>query len=275
MVYIVKKDGNREKFDEQRLLDSLINAGADQQMAEAILTKISRKLFDGITTTKIYRMAFKTLKKMDLPASSRYQVKWALMRLGDHGYPFEHFMERVLQAMGFETKANQILQGKHITHEVDVLAKKGNDTWLVECKHHSHPGTLCNIQTALYVYARFLDLKNHFNKVILVTNTRFSDQSKAYANGVGMELLGWRYPPGKSLERVIREVEVFPLTTLQTVKKNMLRPLLDNDIVTVAEVAELGVQKLTSLLRIRGPVAQKIIDEAKAVVSKKKNKSSK
>ncbi len=274
MVWIIKKDGTKEEFDEQRLLASLLNAGATSEMAEAILKKIRKKLHDGISTSKIYHLAFKTLKKMDLPASSRYQVKWALMRLGDHGFPFEHYMEKVLQRLGYETETNQIVKGQYITHEIDIIAKKDGKTCLVECKHHSHLGTLCNIQTALYVYARFLDLKKTFDKAMLVTNTRFSNQVKDYSKGVELGLLGWRYPLNNSMEMIIRETEVYPLTVLQTIKKTMLPKLLNKKIVTVSEVSELSIEKLAYLLNISKDTAVKIRQEACGVLMKKKRPKS-
>ena len=44
-------------------------------------------------------------------------------------------------------------------HEVDVVAKKDNMVFFLECKYHNHRGTYSDIKTALYVHARFVDIE--------------------------------------------------------------------------------------------------------------------
>ena len=58
-------------------------------------------------------------------------------------------------------------------------------------------GMWINVHTPLYVYARYLDLKDKFTGAMIITNSRFSEQSEVYANSVGLKLMGWSYPAGK------------------------------------------------------------------------------
>ena len=55
---------------------------------------------------KIYRMAFKELRKSDNPSASRYEVKWAIARLGRNGegFSFEEFVEKIFERMGYAVK---------------------------------------------------------------------------------------------------------------------------------------------------------------------------
>lgn len=56
-------NGERDDCSEAKLLASLRKAGADQTMARAILEALEQNLYDGIRARKIYREAFKILKK--------------------------------------------------------------------------------------------------------------------------------------------------------------------------------------------------------------------
>ena len=40
-----------------------------------------------------------------------------------------------------------------------MVASKGKENYMIECKFRNQPGYKCRIQTALYVYAMFLDLR--------------------------------------------------------------------------------------------------------------------
>jgi hypothetical protein len=109
----------------------------------------------------------------------------------------------------------------------------------VECKFHNSPGMKCNIQTALYTYARFLDVNESLPHAgpWLVTNTKFTTDVIRYAECVGMRLLGWRFPEEGSLENLIDEHRLYPLTTLG-LKKAHQRTLLDRNFVLLSDVVK-------------------------------------
>lgn len=54
----------------------------------------------------------------------RYDLKRALMELGPSGYPFEKLISDLLRKFGYRTKTNLTLQGKCVSHEIDVIAEK-------------------------------------------------------------------------------------------------------------------------------------------------------
>jgi Holliday junction resolvase len=235
-----------------------MNAGAGLETAKKVLSRIKPKLHNNITTRKIYSLAFKELRKVDNPTASRYEVKWAVIRLGrgQQGFSFEQYVGNLFKRMGYKTKLNQIVRGKSgITHEIDVIAIKGKEKLMIECKHLSKPGIWINIQAPLYVYARFLDLSNKFTGVALVTNSRFSVQSETYAKSVDMKLMSWNYPIGNSLRELADIYAVYPITVLRTVDNDVLQELLSRDIVTVAEILLLSANNLAKLVGRQKAVA--------------------
>lgn len=168
--------------------------------------------------------------------------------------------------MGYEVKINQILEGRSgITHEIDLVAEKGNEKILIECKHHSKLGMWVNVQTTLYVYARYLDLKDKFTGVIIVTNSRFSEQSEMYARSVGLKLMGWNQPPGKSLREIVDMYAVYPITVLHSVDNYMKGRLLVKNIVTVADILSMPAAGMYALIGKRADAVRK---EAESLVLK-------
>ncbi|MEA3378080.1 MAG: restriction endonuclease [Nanoarchaeota archaeon] len=239
MVMIIKANGEKEKFEEKRLLGSLQRAGAEAKTASRVLEKIRAKLYDGISTKKIYRMAFNVLKKIDNPTASRYKIKWAMMRLGKRqGFSFEQYMERLFEKMGYDAETNIIAQGKYITHEVDVTLEKAGERILVECKHRSKPAIWVHVKTALALHSRLLDLKEKYDKAILVTNSRFTKHAIQYANGIGIKLIAWDQPANENLKGLIDSYRVYPITVLKSVDDASKRKLLSHKLVVIYDLVE-------------------------------------
>ena len=83
---------------------------------------------NGISTRKIYLLAFNLLKKESYKIAGRYRLKNAIMELGPTGFPFEIFVGRIFEAMGYEGETGVIVQGRCVQHEVDVIARKA-ESW--------------------------------------------------------------------------------------------------------------------------------------------------
>jgi len=250
MVMLVKANGERVLFDEMRLLRSLMNSGAENYIAERVLDKIRPQIVDGIATKKLYSLAFKALRKIDNPSASRYELKWAIMRLGRgrQGFSFEQYAGSLFRRMGYNVKLNQLVKGKSgVIHEVDLVAEKQGERIMVECKHRSKPGIWINVHTPLYVYARFMDLNKRFTSAAVVTNSRFSTQSEMYAKSVGLRLLGWNYPIKESLKDLADKYAVYPVTVLGSIDNNMLSNLLDRELVTVSDIMAVPKDSLSGM----------------------------
>jgi len=240
---IKKADGTIEPFSREKLYRSLSMTGASPALIDRVIERVQKKISPGITTRKLYRMAYQCLQKEGRYLAARYSLKRAVMSLGPSGYPFEKFVGALLEKQGYETQVGVVLHGACVTHEVDVVAVKGNHRRLVECKYHNHEGIKCDVKIPLYIHARSLDLKNNspdalIHEFWLVTNTKFTADAIQYGECVGLKLLSWDYPEGKSLKLMIEKEEVHPITCLTTLKRNQKKKLLNENVVLCHEIIE-------------------------------------
>src|SRR5690606_23864624 len=96
-VYIKKSNGETELFSFKKLRRSLQSAGADNDMADTIVSKIQVDLYDGMSSNAIYKKAFSLLKQKNKISASRYSLKRAIFELGPTGYPFERLIGALLK----------------------------------------------------------------------------------------------------------------------------------------------------------------------------------
>lgn len=243
---IVKASGEETTYDSNKIVRSLERAGASQEMIDQVLAESEKELFDGIHTKAMYKIVFRNLRKLSREMAGKYHLKRAMMELGPTGFPFEKFIATLLKAEGFTAVTNQIVQGRCIWHEVDVIAEKPDQQLFIECKHHSSPGNICDVKHALYVYARFFDIEKelHPHKIKkhhqgwLVTNTRLSGDAEKYGQCVGLGLMSWNYPIGNSLRERIDRNGLYPITCLTSLLKHEVKKLLEKNIVLCRTIME-------------------------------------
>ncbi|MFH1174197.1 MAG: restriction endonuclease [archaeon] len=264
MVNVKKLNGDLEPYNEEKLRKSLYSSGADEETATAVLEKVKAFLYEGIETKVLYKFVLKEFKSRQPMTSARYALKNAILQLGPDGFPFEVLIGEIFKKKGYTILVDQHVQGKLIDHEIDVVAEKQKEKLMVECKYHIKPWTGTSIHTALYVYARFLDVQERFTAPFLITNTKFSPQIITYATGVGLKLMGWKYPPDDSLERNIESFKLYPITMLHSIDGKSDRQLLSHKIVLVQQLAVMARDELSQLLAISPKKATRILDEAKA-----------
>jgi hypothetical protein len=235
-IYVIKKSGERELYNEFKVIDSMRKSGANEKSINEVMNKLRKEMHNNIQTKEIFRFVFRELRKKERGSGIKYNLKQGIieMSLGG-GYVFEKFMARVLKEEGYSVKLNEIIKGKFIEHEIDIQALKNSEKMMVECKHSANPWGGTSVQTALYIYARFLDLNQTFNSVMLATNTRFSQQVIDYSKGVGLKLIGWKYPEGGSLEEKIEKYKLYPVTILP-LKKSKINTILQKNILTVTDL---------------------------------------
>ena len=245
---IIKYSGEVEEFNIDKLKNSLRRAKADESLVLKISEEVQDSLHDGMTTKKIYQMAFNILKGKARVSASRYKLKKAIMELGPTGFPFEKFAGAVLKHEGFITRVGVIVQGKCVQHEVDVVAEKDDKHYMVECKYHSDQGRFCSVKIPLYIQSRFLDVEaqwkkqpgheTKFHQGWVFTNTRFTTDAIQYAKCAGLMLLSWDYPKDNSLKLRIDRLGLHPLTSLTTITKSEKTKLLNKGIVLCKELLE-------------------------------------
>ncbi|MCK5775147.1 MAG: hypothetical protein KAH25_03170, partial [Bacteroidales bacterium] len=62
-IQILKNSGELVPFDFNKLKSALIRSGAQAHEIDSIVNEIYKKLHDGITTKKIYQIAYSVLRK--------------------------------------------------------------------------------------------------------------------------------------------------------------------------------------------------------------------
>ena len=240
---VEKSSGREEPFSEAKLFHSLRSSGASEDLAARVIARLTPQLKPGISTEKIYRLAYKLLHKEARYLAARYSLRRAIMDLGPSGFPFEKIVAAILERQGYRTQLDQVLQGACIPHEVDVIATRNNHRLFVECKYHNNHGKKCDVKVALYVRARALDLENNkklepFHEFWLATNTKFTRDAIDYGQCAGLKLLGWDYPEGRGLKELMQLTQVHPLTCLTTLRKADKNKLLRQNVVLCGDLRD-------------------------------------
>ncbi|MEM8896535.1 MAG: ATP cone domain-containing protein [Bacteroidota bacterium] len=246
--FVTKSSGEKVPFIPEKLLGSLKRAGATEEIAEYILESVYQQMSDGINTRKIYHFAFSLLKKESRPTAAKYKLKKAIMELGPSGYPFEKYFGELLKYQGYEIQVGITEQGQAVTHEIDVLADKGQHRISVECKYGNSKDKKISIQVPMYIKSRFEDLVEEWKKqeefadkkfqAWIATNTTFSNDAISFGECYGIRLIAWNYPKRGSLRELIEESKLYPITSLISLTKAEKNVLLEKGIVLCKEALE-------------------------------------
>ncbi len=275
LILVKKKNGEKAPYDEQKLVQALQRSGANQHDIDIALSQVNKIIHNGISTRKIYEVAYNSLKKRSHYSAGRYRLKRAMMELGPSGYPFEKFIGKIFDAEGYHTKVDQIVNGSCVTHEVDVIARNEIEQIMVECKYHSDTSIKSDVKVALYIHSRFQDVEKTWQKTeefnglkfrgMVVTNTRFSDDAMKYASCVNLGLISWDFPRGKSLKDLIDKAGYHPITSLSTLTRSEKSKLLDKGLVLCRDISnnvnllkDIGLQK---------PKIDRVIKESLDIIS--------
>ncbi|RXR20544.1 hypothetical protein EQG63_01015 [Flavobacterium amnicola] len=257
---VVKYSGDVVNFEEAKLRRSLLKSGANENQVDNVLGQIVRQLYDGISTKKIYTLAFELLQKESNAKAARYNLRSALELLGPAGFYFEKYISFLFREEGYRTKINLNLQGKCVSHEVDLVIQNEKEIKMIECKFHSNRDIISDVKIPMYILSRFNDLKgikhaifginDELTACVIVTNNRFSEDAIQFATCSGIELLSWDLPSGNSLSNKIDQQHLYPITCLTTLTLEEKQRLLEQDIIIVKQLNanaerlfEIGISK--------------------------------
>ncbi|WP_418639010.1 ATP cone domain-containing protein [Winogradskyella sp.] len=245
-IDIIKSSGEKVKFSLEKLRASLKRSGAEEHIVNQVLDKVRDELYQGISTKEIYNRAFALLKKNKSYFASKYKLKKAIYELGPTGFPFERFVSAILKYSGYKTEIGKILQGKCVSHEVDVIARKNSEVTIIECKFHGDQGLNCNVKIPLYINSRYRDIKDNWQKLRkkedpltqgwVVTNTRFTKDALEYGNCCGLYLLSWDYPLKDGLKDRIDRLGLYPITVSTLLSQREKQFLLSRSVVLCREL---------------------------------------
>jgi len=243
---IVKHSGDIVEFNPTKLRQSLLKSGASHLVVDSILQTIQKEIYEGISTKQIYKMAFGLLKKAANSHAARYNLKEAIRLLGPAGFFFEKYIARLFASEHYETQTNLILQGKCVSHEMDILIKKEQVISMVECKFHMGKDANSDVKVPMYILSRFNDLKDKqhtmfsgkesISKCWIVTNNRFTSDAIAFAKCSGLNMLSWNYPENNNISTKNADNFLYPITCLTTLTLAEKEKLLILDIILVKEI---------------------------------------
>ncbi len=240
---VTKVDGTKEPYNEEKIRDSATRVGVPNALQDEMLASIRDRLYDGIKTNEIFLMIKEFLHGSSSPyLAIKYNLKDALAQLGPSGYPFEQYIALLLTDVGYLTQTNQTIEGKCVPHEIDVLAQKDGVTYFVEAKFHKSPSQRTDVRVALYIKARYDDLKLTWSsgetRAWIITNTRFSTDAIKYAECNNLRLTSWGYPKGEGIMDLIEHTALHPITILEEMSNSDKLRLMSAGVVTCRQLLD-------------------------------------
>ena len=256
-IYIRKASSELVPYEEKKVIESLQRAHVEKKVVKKILEEVTPTIQNGMSSKELYNRIYHLLSEYNSVYAAKYNLKQAIMALGPSGYPFEQFIGGMLKRLGYQTWTNQMIKGKCITHEIDIVAERNNIHYMIEAKYHNIAGQKTGAQDALYTQARFEDVKDRWehtegevhelHRGWLITNTKLSIDAIQYANCVGLEVSSWDYPQGTSLRKLITSSGAHPITSLLSLTETQKEYLLDHNLVLCLDILDMDAKHIKSL----------------------------
>lgn len=258
MMRVTKADGSIQPYDRRKVLSTCLKLGADRALAEGVVNRVERHLYDGIPTKKILRMLSRYLKQHQPSIGERTDLKDALSLL--RGKPdWELFVQLLFAELGYAVDRNVTLSGHCVNCEIDAVLKKDNEQILAEAKHHSDPHARVDLNICREVRAVIEDLadgyrhgsnKEQFTGALIVCNTRFTDLALQYTKCRGIECLGWDVPKGKGINTLIEQKQFYPITMLRRLDTKTQEALGDAGIILLKQLVTTSLDQITEMTRV-------------------------
>ncbi len=265
---VIKKDGTKEPYQKEKVIQTLKRINASDKTINFVLHQIDKDLPSKITTKELYQFIFNLLRQKEYPVSVKYRLRSALALLGPSGYPFEKFFSHLLNFYGYQTETNIFLTGKCLTYEIDILAKKENLNYIIECKFHQKEWFKNDAKTILYSYARFIDIKNKNQDfhLWLATNTKFTKEVISFAQCYEIKLTSWNYPPEENLAQLIENKKLYPVTILTCCPHKVFQSLIKFEIVLIQDLLKKEKKFIQKITHLSEKEVEQIFNEAKLLL---------
>lgn len=266
---VIKADGVSEPFEPEKLKESLRRIGASKAVVEEVAEQVRQSIKAGDSTTEIYRRAYDLLEDIARPLAARYSLRRAITEFGPTGFPFEHFVAEIFRAKGYTVSTGVEVRGKCVDHEIDMLAENKERKIFMEIKFHNSPKIKSDLKVALYVKSRFDDViekeddDGRQKEGWLLTNTKFTKNALEYARCAGLTVISWSHPDGESLQSLIEETGLHPITCLTTIPKREKTILVNQGVVLCRDVKR--DPKILEELGFKEGLVADILDEASKI----------
>ena len=267
-ITVIKRSGEQVAFSEEKVLRSMRRVGVPESLQPQVLQHIRERISgSSITTDEIFSHILEFLKGKDKKSSIRFNLRQAVFELGPTGFPFEKYIQRVFQSQGYNAQVDVILPGECVNHEIDVLIEKDGKKEIVEVKFHNQTVGKTDVQVTLYVYARFLDVKekNNIDGVWVITNTKLTTDAIDYARCKGIKVIGWNYPEVGNLQDFVENPKMYPVTILTSLTGEEKQRLLENNVVLSCDLLNYKKEELSEKFLIDDSRLSEALDSAKII----------
>jgi hypothetical protein len=270
-VFVTKADGTRQLFDREKVVKTCLRMGASRKIADDIAEEVEKRLYDGIPTSKILQMTFRLLRKYKPAIRHLLDLRKGLSLMGSKP-EFENFVQILLAHNGFEVTPNRLVTGKCVKHEVDAIARKDSVTYFVEAKHHMNYHTPTGLDESRIARAILEDVTEGFelgksnlkiDRAMIVTNTRYSEHARRYGKCRNILQIGWSSPANLSLQNMIEEKNLYPLSCLRDLKSETKTKLVNSGIVLMKQLFEAKPSTLARKTGVQKETLKQIIEKAK------------
>jgi len=260
MLYVTKADGSKQPFDKQKIVRTCIRMRLTDKQARDVANRVEQAAREGMPTKKILQLIFSYAQQYRPEVKHLIDLREAISMMCPKP-DFEIFVRKLLQEYGYDTSPAQLINGDCVEHEIDGIAKRGNEVIYIEVKHHYQHHTYTGLNICLEAKATLEDLiagfgsknKVRFNRGLVVCNTKFSDHAKQYADCAGVQLLGWNTPVGAGLETMIEDKKLYPITLLKILDAASEAKLGNNGIVLLKQLVQTDISELYRITKIPKP----------------------
>lgn len=268
-IVVIKRDGSEVPFDDMRVLHSMQRSGVPKELHDRVLAHIKERVQkdNTITTDEIFYHIREFLVQKDRKSGLRFNLRQALFELGPTGFPFEQYIAKIFSDQGYKTQTDLQIRGECVMHEIDVMLEKDGKREIVEAKFHNQTFGKTDLRVSLYVYARFLDLKEKekIDAVWIATNTKLSSDAIVYAECKGIKVLAWNYPENGNLQDFVERPKMYPITIMTDLTTEEKRRLIDNGVVLTSDLLKMSIEEMGEKYMIDKNRAESIKRDAELI----------
>ena len=273
MVSVTKVNGELQHFDREKVIRTCLRLRCSREYAENVADRIQSKLYEGITTREILRMIYRYSAERRPQVRYEVDLRKAISLLRSKP-DFEQFIARLLSEYGYNVTGPQIVRGRCVEHEIDAAAGIDGGVVYVEVKHHVWPHTYTGKDIFLQAQATLEDLVNgyesgfnkvRFNKAMVICNTKLSDHAIRYADCAQIEYICWKSPKDNSLEKLVEDKRLYPITVLKTLDSRTEARFGDAGIVLLSELLHLDVEELSVRTKASKDKIRKLVKSAQDI----------
>ncbi len=270
-VFVTKADGTKQLFDREKVVRTCLRMGASREIADEVAGRVEESLYDGMPTSKILQMILGLLRKYKPTIRHVLDLRRGLS-LMDSKPEFENFVQLLLAHNGFEVTPNRLVTGKCVTHEVDAIARKDGVTYFVEAKHHVNYHALTGLDESRIARAILEDATEGFelgicdlkvDRAMIVTNTRYSEHASRYGECRNILQIGWSSPTNLSLQGMIEEKNLYPLSCLRGLKRETKIKLVNSGILLMKQLFEEKPSTLARKTGVQQETLKQIMEKAR------------